>query len=94
MELLGPTKLRHAQQHKLVVIRFIGLAAGGKRQVVVVAHDDVLGIDDVHILNREEGDRYGKALNAFQRKVNAAWVDPGYIAAVRKKLDLDQRQAA
>ncbi|WP_283957676.1 type II TA system antitoxin MqsA family protein [Ramlibacter sp. 2FC] len=30
----------------------------------------------------------------FQRQVNAAYVDPGYIAKVRKKLDLDQRQAA
>jgi HTH-type transcriptional regulator/antitoxin MqsA len=30
----------------------------------------------------------------FQRLVNAAFVDPDYIAKVRKKLDLDQRQAA
>jgi HTH-type transcriptional regulator/antitoxin MqsA len=30
----------------------------------------------------------------FQRQVNAAFVDPDYIAKVRKKLDLDQRQAA
>jgi HTH-type transcriptional regulator / antitoxin MqsA len=27
-------------------------------------------------------------------KVNAAYVDPAYIARIRKKLDLDQRQAA
>jgi HTH-type transcriptional regulator/antitoxin MqsA len=33
-------------------------------------------------------------LGQFQRQVNAAYVDPGYIAKVRKKLDLDQRQAA
>ena len=26
--------------------------------------------------------------------MNAAYVDPGYIARVRRKLDLDQRQAA
>ena len=30
----------------------------------------------------------------FQRQVNPAYVDPDYIAKVRKKLDLDQRQAA
>jgi HTH-type transcriptional regulator/antitoxin MqsA len=30
----------------------------------------------------------------FQRQVNAAYVDPDYIAKVRRKLDLDQRQAA
>lgn len=31
---------------------------------------------------------------AFNRQVNAAQVDPGYIASVRKKLGLDQREAA
>lgn len=46
------------------------------------------------ILDREHGDRYGASLRQFQRQVNAAYVDPGYIAAVRKKLDLDQREAA
>jgi HTH-type transcriptional regulator/antitoxin MqsA len=30
----------------------------------------------------------------FQRQVNAAYVDPAFIAGVRKKLDLDQREAA
>ena len=31
---------------------------------------------------------------AFQKEVNATIVDPEFIAAVRKKLDLDQREAA
>ncbi len=46
------------------------------------------------ILNREHGDRYSGLLGDFQRQVNAAYVDPAYIAKVRRKLDLDQRQAA
>ena len=48
------------------------------------------------ILNREHGDRYSDLLGQFKRQVNAAYVDPDYIARVRKKkLDpLDQRQAA
>ena len=46
------------------------------------------------VLNREHGDRYGELIGQFQRQVNAAFVDPGYIAKVRRKLDLDQRQAA
>lgn len=46
------------------------------------------------VLNREHGDRYSELLGAFQRRVNAAYVDPSYIAKVRKKLDLDQREAA
>ena len=33
-------------------------------------------------------------MNEFNRQVNAAIVDPAFIAGVRKKLDLDQRQAA
>ena len=46
------------------------------------------------VLNGEHGDRYSALLGAFQQQVNAAYVDPGYIAKVRKKLDLDQREAA
>jgi len=46
------------------------------------------------ILNREHGDRYSEQVGLFQRQVNSAYVDPGYIARVRRKLDLDQRQAA
>ena len=33
-------------------------------------------------------------LGAFAKQVNASLVDPAFIVKVRKKLDLDQRQAA
>jgi len=46
------------------------------------------------LLDREQGDRYSDLMLQFNRQINAAYVDPGYIARVRKKLDLDQRQAA
>lgn len=46
------------------------------------------------VLDREHGDRYSDLIGQFQRQVNAAYVDPAYIAKVRKKLDLDQREAA
>lgn len=45
------------------------------------------------VLDREQGDRYGDLIGQFRRQVNAAFVDPDYIARVRKKLDLDQREA-
>lgn len=45
-------------------------------------------------LDREQGDRYSELVGAFQRQVNAAYVDPAFIAKVRKKVDLDQREAA
>ncbi len=46
------------------------------------------------ILEREQGDRYSELVGQFQREVNSAYVDPSVIAKVRKKLNLDQRQAA
>ena len=46
------------------------------------------------LLDREHGDRYSERVGAFQRQVNAAYVDPAFIAKVRKKLRLDQREAA
>lgn len=46
------------------------------------------------VLNRTNGDRYSEMIGEFQRHVNASYVDPKYVARVRKKLDLDQRQAA
>ena len=41
-----------------------------------------------------QSERGMREMRAFSRQVNAAIVDPGFIAAVRKKLDLDQREAA
>ena len=46
------------------------------------------------LFDREQGDRYGELIRLFQRQVNAARIDPTDIARVRKKLALDQRQAA
>ena len=46
------------------------------------------------VLDAPESDRYGAAVKAFIKQVNAAIVDPGFVAGVRKKLALDQREAA
>jgi len=46
------------------------------------------------VLNREFRARYGEAIGQFRRQVNSAFVDPGFIARVRRKLNLDQRAAA
>jgi HTH-type transcriptional regulator/antitoxin MqsA len=45
------------------------------------------------VFTREAGDRYGAAIQAFIKQVNASAGAPEFIRAVRKKLDLDQRQA-
>lgn len=46
------------------------------------------------IFGLAESDRVMKAMRAFSKRVNADLVDPGFIAMVRKKLELDQREAA
>ncbi|MDR1661380.1 MAG: type II toxin-antitoxin system MqsA family antitoxin [Azoarcus sp.] len=46
------------------------------------------------LLDREHGDRYNDLMLQFNREVNATYVDPRYIAKVRKKLELDQRRTA
>lgn len=46
------------------------------------------------ILDMVESDRVMREMRTFSKQINAAIVDPEYIAKVRKKLDLDQRQAA
>ena len=46
------------------------------------------------VLDREHGDRYSELMVQFNKQVNAAYVDPNYIVKVRRKLDLDQREAA
>ena len=46
------------------------------------------------VLDSVEADRYGAEVRAFNRQINAARVDPVFIASVRRKLDLDQHEAA
>lgn len=49
---------------------------------------------DEAVLDMAESMRSSSAMLAFNKQVNASIIDPGYIAAVRKKLALDQREAA
>jgi HTH-type transcriptional regulator/antitoxin MqsA len=46
------------------------------------------------VLDPTESDRVMREMRAFSKQVNAAIVDPKFIAIVRKKLMLDQREAA
>lgn len=46
------------------------------------------------VLDAAESARVSAAMLAFNRQVNASIVDPAFIAGVRKKLALDQREAA
>ena len=46
------------------------------------------------ITDLAETERVMREMQAFNKQVNAAIVDPGFIVNVRKKLDLGQREAA
>jgi len=46
------------------------------------------------ITDLAETDRVMREMQAFNQQVNAAIVDPSFIAGVRKKLHLGQREAA
>lgn len=46
------------------------------------------------VLDLAESTRTSRSMLEFNKQVNASIVDPGFIASVRKKLALDQREAA
>ena len=46
------------------------------------------------VFDADQSRRLGALMAAFNRQINAAVVDPTFISGVRKKLDLDQREAA
>jgi HTH-type transcriptional regulator/antitoxin MqsA len=46
------------------------------------------------VLDAVESARTSSLMLEFNKQVNASIVDPGFIASVRKKLALDQREAA
>ena len=46
------------------------------------------------ISDAAEADRVMREMQAFNKQVNAALVDPAFIAEVRKKLKLGQKEAA
>ena len=49
---------------------------------------------DEYVLGAVESRRTMALMQAFNKQVNASIVDPEFITAVRKKLELDQREAS
>ncbi len=49
---------------------------------------------DEAVLDADESARTSDIIAQFNKEVNASYVDPAYITQVRKKLRLDQREAA
>lgn len=65
----------------------------GETTVIEKVTGDFCPACNESILGLEETARVMGEMRAFSKQVNAAIVDPGFIVTVRKKLDLDQREA-
>lgn len=66
----------------------------GETTVVAAVTGDFCPACAESILDAGETNRVMREMDAFSKQVNAAIVDPAFIVTVRKKLNLDQRQAA
>ncbi|KWR91303.1 type II TA system antitoxin MqsA family protein [Cupriavidus sp. IDO] len=75
-------------------VRAVSYTYRGQTTMLESVHGDFCPACGESVTNWQESDRVMKLMNAFNREVNAAFVDPTYITEVRKKLHLDQREAA
>lgn len=66
----------------------------GETTVLPQVTGDFCPACDESILDAAESRRTMNLMLEFNKQVNASIVDPGFIASVRKKLELDQRPAA
>jgi len=66
----------------------------GETTVIAAVTADFCPACDESITDAAETGRVMREMQAFNKQVNAAIVDPGFIAGVRKKLHLGQREAA
>ena len=66
----------------------------GETTVIPAVTADFCSACDESITDMAETERVMREMQAFNKQVNAAIVDPTFIVNVRKKLDLGQREAA
>lgn len=66
----------------------------GETTVIPAVMADFCPACDESITDMTETERVMNEMQAFNKQVNAAIVDPAFIINVRKKLDLGQREAA
>lgn len=74
--------------------RDVNHAYKGETTVIAAVTGDFCPACGEVVLDAAESARVSAAMQAFSKEVNASLVDPGFIASVRKKLALDQREAA
>ena len=75
-------------------IRDLPYTYKGETTVIPAVAADFCPACDESITDMLETERVMREMQAFNKQVNAAIVDPAFIVNVRKKLDLGQREAA
>jgi HTH-type transcriptional regulator/antitoxin MqsA len=75
-------------------VRDLPYAYKGESTLIAAVTGDYCPACGESVLDAAESARVSAAMLEFNKQVNAAIVDPGFIASVRKKLALDQREAA
>lgn len=66
----------------------------GESTVIAAVTGDFCPACNESVLDMVASERVMHDMRSFSKQVNAATVDPAFIASVRKKLALDQREAA
>ena len=66
----------------------------GETTVIAAVTGDFCPACAESVLDAAESNRVMREMRAFSKQINAGIVDPSFITNVRKKLDLDQREAA
>ena len=80
--------------HLIHDIRDLLYTYKGETTVIPAVTADFCPACDESITDLDETERVMREMQAFNKQVNAAIVDPAFIVKVRKKLDLGQREAA
>ena len=83
----GATKMVHGT-------RDVPYTYKGESTILPKVTGDFCRVCDESILDAAESRRMMRLMLEFSKQVNASIVDPKFIMSVRKKLDLDQREAA
>jgi HTH-type transcriptional regulator/antitoxin MqsA len=66
----------------------------GESTIIPAVTGDFCPACDESVLNADESRRTMNFMLEFNKQVNASIVDPSFIVSVRKKLNLDQREAS
>ena len=66
----------------------------GEQILIKAVRGDFCPACDEVVLGNSESERTSELMLKFNKEVNSAYIDPAFITQVRKKLQLDQREAA